>query len=212
MKAKVIEFEGTDGAGKTTALKYFIGQMRAIGMRVLDTREVGNPHIPVCVQMRETVLSTESGLNGAQMEIVFAAMRVLNQAFYRKVQWDYDFIVSDRGLLSHLAYTDHNVNDEFTDKLYLDLMHDITTTPDAVIYFDVNTETALLRRQARGSGMDAIEIKGVGFQEKVRESFLEHIGDLQRNSPETEVFKVDANQSIVDVQKRMDKILAALLV
>lgn len=210
-KAKVIEFEGTDGAGKTTALKYFIAQLRAAGKTVLETREVGNPNVPVCVTLREVVLSPDSGLSGAGMEVVFCAMRMLNQVFYRRVQADYDYIVSDRGWLSHLAYTDHNVNQEFTDKLYLNVIKDITNMPDAVVYFNVDTETALKRRQTRGSGMDVIEMKGVEYQEKVRGSFMEHLDNLAVQNPETEIYTVDANEDIAGVQKQIDGVIESLL-
>ena len=201
-RAKKIEVEGTDGAGKTTALKYMIDQLRARGSQVLETREVGNPHIPACVQMREFVLSPESDIDGASMEVVFASMRVMNQAFEKKVAKDYDYIVSDRGWFSHLAYTDHNVSKEFTEKLYLDIMAKITTLPDVVIYFSVNTETALKRRIRRGGTMDVIEAKGVGYQELVRESFEEYLGNTT-----TRVFRVDANQSIEEVRGQIDSIV-----
>lgn len=209
--AKVIEFEGTDGAGKTTALKYFIDQLRAQGKRVLETREVGNPNVPVCIAMRETVLSPDSGLSGAGMEIVFSAMRVLNQAFYKKIQNEYDYIVSDRGWLSHLAYTDHNVNEEFTDKLYMGIIKEITSMPDVVVYFSVNTDTALKRRVKRGGAMDVIEMKGIEYQDKVRDSFMEHMDNLAVQNPETEIFTVDANQSLTDVQKQIDGVIDSLV-
>lgn len=210
-KAKVVTLEGCDGSGKTTMLKYLIDQLRPLGYKVLETREVGNPHIKVCVKLRELVLNPESDLDGAEMEMIFSAMRLRNERFYRSVEREYDFIVSDRGWLSHLAYTDHNVNEEFTNMLYMNLMAELTTMPDAVLYFDVNTETALKRRVKRSEGMDVIEMKGVEFQEKVRESFLEHIANLKNQSPNTEVFMVDANKSILEVQKRVDKIVSALI-
>ena len=44
MRAKIIDFCGTDGTGKTTAYDYFCDQLEARGKRVLRTREVGSPH------------------------------------------------------------------------------------------------------------------------------------------------------------------------
>jgi dTMP kinase len=199
--AYVIEVEGTDGAGKTTGLKYLVEQLRSKGYKVLETREVGSPLIPVCIQMRETVLSPDSGLNGSQMEVVFAAMRVLNQAYYRKISSEYDFIISDRGWFSHLAYTDHNVDVEFTNKLYMDIMQNITFLPDAVLYFDVNTETALQRRVKRGGAMDVIEMKGVEYQDKVRDSFKKYLNLAPKNMI---CNIVDANQSIEGVREQLD--------
>ncbi len=207
-----IEFEGTDGAGKTTGLKYFIEKAQKLGLSVVETREVGNPHIASCVKLREFVLDPESKLSGEAMELIFSAMRVENDNWLsdlRNNEKRPDFVVSDRGWFSHLAYTDHNVSPEFTDLLYNGVMLPTTELPDVVIYFEVNTETALSRRQKRGTGMDVIEMKGVKFQEKVRASFEKYITQyFGENGPI--VFTVDANMDIQGVQQRLDEILVSL--
>src|SRR5665213_831549 len=93
-----IEFEGTDGAGKTTGLKYFIEEAKKRGLTVVETREVGNPNVPVCVKMRELVLSPDSGLCGEAMELVFSAMRYENDRWLKTLENSSnspDFVVSD---------------------------------------------------------------------------------------------------------------------
>lgn len=203
-----IEVEGTDGAGKTTALKYMIEQLQKRGTKVLETREVGNPHIPVCVKLRQTVLDPESNLSGEAMELVFSAMRFENDKFFRNVAKDYDVVVSDRGWFSHLSYTDHNVTPEFTENLYINFMQKYTLLPDVVIYFAVDTQTALQRRVKRGEGMaDAIEMKGVGYQEQVRSSFEKYLGQ----SSGVKIYRVDANDTIEGVRAQMDKIVDSIL-
>jgi len=212
MKAKVIEVEGTDGAGKTTALKYLIAQLRAAGKTVLETREVGNPNLPICVKLREIVLDPASNLSGEAMEFIFAAMRIENQKFYKEVGDQYDFIVSDRGWLSHLAYTDHNVSPEFTDAFYGGVVSEITSPPDVVAYLSVNTETALKRRVKRETGMDVIEMKGVEFQEKVRKSFDVHLAMLDNEMQgDVMIFDIDANQTVEGVQTQVDEMIKGLL-
>lgn len=207
-KGLKVEIEGTDGAGKTTALKYLIQQLRERGLEVLETREVGNPNIPVCGGLRELVLSPESDLSGAAMELIFSAMRIENERFYKSVGDRYDFIVSDRGWFSHLAYTDHNVSKSFTRDLYLNFMDKYTSMPDVVVYFSVNTETALKRRVKRGETMDVIEMKGVEYQELVRESF-----DKYLNKYENDVFiyVVDANASIEGVGVQINTLISLLV-
>lgn len=207
-KGLKVEIEGTDGAGKTTALKYLIQQLRERGLEVLETREVGNPNIPVCGGLRELVLSPESDLSGAAMELIFSAMRIENERFYKSVGDRYDFIVSDRGWFSHLAYTDHNVSKSFTRDLYLNFMDKYTSMPDVVVYFSVNTETALKRRVKRGETMDVIEMKGVEYQELVRESF-----DKYLNKYENDVFiyVVDANASIEGVRVQINTLISLLV-
>lgn len=200
-----IEFEGTDGAGKTTGLKYFIEQAKKQGLTVTETREVGNPHIPACVKMRELVLDPKSNLRGESMELIFSAMRYENEKWLNDIETD--LVVSDRGWFSHLAYTDHNVDEAFTNDLYLELVAFDTSLPDVVIYFNVNTETALSRRNNRGTS-DVIEMKGVPFQEKVRSSFEKY---LEKNVRNVQIFTVNANGTIEEVRRELDVILGQIM-
>lgn len=199
MSAKVIEFEGIDGSGKTTAYTYFIEHLRGKGYKVLDTREVGSPHIPVCVALRKLILDPAAKMDGKSMEFCFAAMRVENQKFYESVKDNFDFIVSDRGWFSHLAYTDNNVSPEFTEELYVGVLSKYTKLPDAVIFLNLAPLTALERRSKRNGFVDAIEMKGPGFQEKVYQSFMKYI---ERSKP-INVELIDAEESVEGVQTQL---------
>lgn len=209
-KTLKIEFEGVDGSGKTTALKYFIQKANDMGLSVKETREVGNPNVPICVKLREIVLDPNSKLSGKAMEFIFSAMRYENDKWFKELVSSKDspaFVVSDRGYLSHLAYTDHNVSEEFAQKLYGQVVGPDTMLPDVVFYFSVNTETALKRRIRRGEDMDVIEMKGVKFQEKVRHSFDKY---LSAYSDRIKVVEIDANQDIESVHSQIDGALATL--
>jgi dTMP kinase len=214
MKLTKIEFEGTDGAGKTTGLKYFIEKAKELGLRVVETREVGNPHVPSCVKMREFVLDPKSNLSGEAMELIFSAMRVESDIWLKKLSESSDapnLVVSDRGFFSHLAYGLHNTSEAFVTGLFENLMAHQTLLPDAVIYFSVNTETALKRRVKRGETMDVIEMKGVPYQDKVRDSFGDYIEKYLSNGSVKNVYLVDANQDIDGVRRQLDVILNSLL-
>lgn len=200
-----IEFEGTDGAGKTTALKYFVDIARERGFSVLETREVGSPLIPINIKLRELVLSSDSNLCGEAMELIFAAMRFENDRYYAKVKDDYDFIVSDRGWFSHISYTDHNVNEKFTEDFYLNFLGKVTKKPDVVLFFNVDSAVALQRRESRGGVVDVIEAKGMEYQDKVKQSFFKYF--LQGEDDNMIVNIIDANKNIKEVQARMDRAL-----
>jgi dTMP kinase len=204
-----IEFEGTDGAGKTTGLKYFISQAQKLGMKVTETREVGNPHVPSCVKMREFVLDPKSDLSGEAMELIFSAMRIESDTWLNNLKNSPnspDLVVSDRGFFSHLSYGLHNTSEAFVTGLFENLMAKQTSLPNVVIYFDVNTETALKRRVKRGEAMDVIEMKGVPYQDKVREAFGNYLEKYAKQEQIT-VYKIDANQDIKGVQDQLDMIL-----
>ena len=202
-----VEIEGTDGAGKTTGLKYLIGKLEEANQKVLETREVGSPLIPVNVELRKLILDPNSNMSGKAMELVFAAMRLENDRHYKAVGKDYNFIVSDRGWFSHLAYTDHNESPEFTQKLYMDFLQDMTDLPDVVIYFAVDGETALARRIRRGEEADVIELKGPEFQEKVRSSFEKYMSQNEK----VQYIRIDATQSLENVKKQIDSAVDSLL-
>ncbi len=216
-----IEFEGTDGAGKTTGMEYFVEKLRKAGLSVVATREVGNPHIEVCERLRKIVLDPTSKLSGESMELIFSAMRFENQVWFNKLQ-GVDIVVSDRGWLSHLAYTDNNVSKQFTTDFYENFMQNYTQTPDIVIYFKVSTDVALQRRVKRGLEIDSIEIKGTKFQEKVRQSFEHYIdkydvysnpsGKITSDLNSTFlVYNVDANKDLDNVKKQLNDILLHIL-
>lgn len=203
-----VEIEGTDGAGKTTGLKYFIEQAQKRGITIMETREVGNPHIQSCVKMREFVLDPANKLSGEAMELLFCAMRFENQKWMDSLKskgQTPNILISDRGWFSHLAYTDHNVSAKFTEDVYLKFMQQETTKPDIVIYFSVNTDTALARRVKRGGDMDAIELKGVEYQEQVRGSFVKYLNE--HTAKGGAVFTIDANDTIEGVRAQLDSIL-----
>jgi dTMP kinase len=214
MKTLKVEFEGVDGCGKTTSLRYFIDQANKKGLTVVETREVGNPNVPICVKLRELVLNPDSNLSGQAMELIFSAMRFENDLWLKNLKESDnspDLVISDRGFLSHTAYTEHNVSVDFSDKLYNKFLFNLTAYPDVVIYLSIDTNTALQRRQKRGSGMDVIEMKGVGFQEKVRNSFENHLYQTSMNENVKHIFHVDANQDISGVQVQLDVILEKLI-
>lgn len=207
-----IEFEGVDGSGKTTGLKFFAEKATAMGLDIVETREVGNPHIPACVKLREFVLDPESNLGGSSMEFIFSAMRMENQRWLNKIQEEnpkLNFVVSDRGWFSHLAYTDHNISEQFTEDLYGSVLSKHTTLPDVVIYFAINTETALHRRNLRNGKVDVIEAKGVEFQEKVRQSFVKHM-TLAQEKNLCKFYVVDANRDLDDVKRQLEVILVKI--
>ncbi|HEY8366448.1 MAG TPA: dTMP kinase, partial [Bacteroidia bacterium] len=200
MQVKTIEIEGLDGSGKTTSSTYVKDKLEQYGYKVLLTREVGSDHIPVCLQLRELVLNPNITMDGKAMEFIFAAMRIENQRFYESVKDQYDFVLSDRGWLSHLAYTDHNVSKEFTKEFYKNVVAKYTKAPDFVIYLEIDPMVAAKRRNVRGEVEDAIENKGVQFQEKVGDSFRTYLIEGSAKD-EFDFYKIDAEKDVPGVRE-----------
>lgn len=207
-KTQLIEFEGIDGSGKTTALKFLANKLREAGFSVLETREVGNPHLPGAVELRKIVLSPESGLDGKEMELVFGAMRLMNQRWYQKVatSGEYDFILCDRGILSHVAYTDHNVDREFNRSFYENFLFRMTKKPDLVVFLKIDPSVASQRRAARAGVVDVIEAKGDSFQARVADSFNKWSQYLQPLA----IARLDAEESLEGVETQLYELAAVL--
>lgn len=207
-KMITVEFSGVDGSGKTTAVEYLAEYLRSKGLRVAVTREVGSPHIPTAVKLREIVLGLDSDMTGAEMELVFAAMRLMNARLVKR--WadsgEYDVVLSDRGWADHIVYTCQNVDAEFAERLYnhVPTLRDYRT--DLEVYLQVSAETAAQRRVSRGRAKDAIEAKGDEFLNRVIDGFDGYFADESPNQ-----FVVDANTSLEAVQTQL-RILADRLV
>lgn len=200
-----IDFEGCDGSGKTTMMAFFVSALRERGYRVLETREVGAPHIPLCVALRGVILDPEfKNLDGKTMELVFSAMRNENEEYYASVADEYDYIVSDRGWLSHLAYSDMNCSEQFTEELYGGVMAKYTPKPDIVIMLEIDQGIARARREARGGVLDNIELKGVLFQMGVGLRFEHH---CKSDANAGKVHYVNASGNIPATQHQVLEIL-----
>lgn len=211
--AKLIEVSGIDGSGKTTAVNTIVEGLQKLGFRVLKNREVGSYHNPTALKLREVVLSNESDISGTEMEFVFAAMRLMNQRLYEKVDKEYDFIVNDRGWLCHLGYTRANVNTRFTDLFYkeaLDKSLGLMRMPDAAIFMNVSPKVASDRRDARGEDKDRIESQGNSYQEKVYEYMHEEFADMVTDQRISHIFTVNADKSLPEVNESLDQIIKFL--
>ena len=187
-----IDFSGCDGCGKTTALLNIAEKLKAKGVKVLITREVGNPHIPICTKLRELAIDPNAKLSGMAMELIFSAMRIENEKFINEVSGQYDILLNDRGYLDHLAYGDVNCNPDFTNRLFENCVSKYTSLPDLIIYFDIKPQEASRRRTTRNAALDAIEAKGDEFQRQVAARFKYHINNTDLNNI---VRVIDANQS-----------------
>jgi len=212
----VIEVEGVDGVGKTTAFKY-IKEKLAEKFLLTTFRENGNELVPECLKLRQIVLDPESNLSNTAMEMLFSAMRVENKAYLKGYAERCEQLRSDkqasalvdRGWLSHLAYTDHNVSKEFSEQFYGFYIKSLTYVPNYVIYLEAPREVTLARRADRGLPADKIEAKGDEFQGRVKSSFEQYIEDPTNYA--NLLFRVDASGTKESVAHQLDQAVDAIL-
>lgn len=172
MRGKFITFEGGEGAGKSTQVKKLCAFLRARGLDVVQTREVGGS--PSAEAIRDLWLSPKEGYWDPQTELllIMAArrehvVRTILPALERGA-----WVVSDRFADSTRAYQGIGLG------LGLDMVDEILARvapdcePDLTLLLDLPVDSGLARVGKRGGQDDRYQQKNVAFHKTLREAFL----------------------------------------
>lgn len=164
--SKYIALEGGDGSGKSTVADALAAHLEAGGAEVMVVREPGGT--PLGEVVRGLLLDSDSLDDWAEV-FLFAAQRAeLAREVIAPALASGKWVVSDRTYYSSIAYQGRGrglgenevreINEKGLDGV----------VPDHVFVLDVDPETALGRQHRP----DRIGNQGIGFQEKVRASYL----------------------------------------
>ncbi len=185
-----IVLEGLDGSGTSTQLK-IIGDW----LGCYTTSEPSNSSVGKFI--RETLKTGE--LSPTTMALLFAADRKehLEKEIEPRLARG-EVVLCDRYVMSSLAYqTADGVDPEYVEFINKDFRK-----PDITIYFDIDVETASIRRKERGVE-DCYE--NTLFQSKVRKEY-HHL--LQ--NPYLYTCMIYADRSVEEVTKQLKKELGRL--
>lgn len=201
-KGKFITLEGIDGAGKTTHLGWLESALRDRGHTVTVTREPGGT--PLSEKLRELLLDSGRAMHAeTEALLMFAARRehldkVILPALARG-----DWVISDRFTDASFAYqgggrglATHKLDD-------LERWVQGNFQPDLTLYFDVAVKLGRQRINAIKSA-DRFEKEQDAFFERVRNAYLERAHKFP-----SRIRVIDANQSLEEVKKSLDKTLAS---
>lgn len=194
-----ITLEGIDGCGKSTQARmladYFEDHQRQVSL----TREPGGT--PLAEEIRRVILTpSEEELDPTAEIFLYSAARAQHvQTFVKPALKQGNIVVCERFVDSSLAYQGYGLG---RDK---DLIREISRlavgdlTPDLTILLDLPTDLAYRRVNGRSVHRgDRIEQRGLRFQEKVRQGFL----DLARR--ESRIVMIDtADKTIADVHREV---------
>ena len=204
-RGRFITFEGIDGAGKTTHLAWFRQRLEAkiaaSGHAVVVTREPGGTALGE--SLRELLLNHPMDLETEAL-LMFAARRehlaqVIEPALARG-----DWVLSDRFSDATFAYQGGGRGLP-RDKLEaLERWVQGGFQPDLTVLFDIPTNIASDRRGAVRSP-DKFESESDAFFNRTRAEYLRRAEE----SPERFAI-IDATQSIVDIQKQLEKIVISI--
>lgn len=166
MKGKLIVFEGTDGAGKTTQTRLMAQRLTREGaaFRVIDFPRYGNPFAePAKLYLNGALGSRPGDVSACGASVLFAVDRY---ASYRE-EWGVDYeagklILANRYTTSNAVHQASKLP-EGERRPFLDWLFDLEYNrlglprPDLVLYLDMPVEVSeqMLRRRENATGTSA---------------------------------------------------------
>ena len=184
---RFFSLEGIDGSGKTTQIEMLSSDLQKEGIPFVLIREPGGTSIGEKIR---TILldKANSGMDERTELLLYEAARA--QIVKEKIIPELEsgkVVICDRFYDSTIAYQGYARGLDLQEIDFLNNWSAAGIKPDITFLLDIDPEEALKRRGIRGDGDDRMEALGTGFQQKVRQGYLELAGSFDR------VFKVDAS-------------------
>jgi dTMP kinase len=171
-----ITFEGLDGSGKSTQVRYLYEELKKRKIRVLLTREPGGTRIGE--QIRDTLHSTANVEMLPTTEILlYSASRAQLVGEYILPRLDEGFIVlCDRFVDSTFAYQGYGHGLDLTVLRQVSQFATTALRPDLTIYLDLEVTVGLSRRrnahQSESGELNRMDQQTVDFYRRVRQGYL----------------------------------------
>lgn len=201
-----ITFEGIEGVGKTTHLKWMAEQLSHAGIAVLTTREPGGT--PMGEEIRDILLAHrhERVAPLTELLLMFAARAQHVDTVIRPALERGSWVLCDRFVDATYAYQGggRGVEIVLIEKLEKLVLGDFK--PDLTLLFDVPIELGLNRVRGRGGIPDRIEQEKRDFFERVR---LAYIARANLDSKRHKI--IDTSKTLADVQKMLLEITKNLI-
>jgi dTMP kinase len=208
LSGKFITFEGIDGSGKSTQLRYLASDLRTRGIDVITTQEPGGT--PLGRRLREAFLETEETVAPMAELLAFAADRAQHVEFLIKPAIaEGRFVISDRYADATFAY--QGAGRGFAEKKVNQVI-DLATgglKPHLTLFFDITVEEAVRRMSSRDENhtkKNRMDEETFEFYERVRNAYL---GIAKREPRRFRV--IDAVRSIEEIHAEVNKIVTKLI-
>ena len=167
-KAKLITFEGVDGAGKSTHLAWFADTLRQRGLEVLVTREPGGT--PLGERLREILLNQPMHAETEALLMFAARLEHIEQVIkpaLKRGTW----VVSDRFSDASFAYQGGGRGVALTKLEQLERWVQEDLQPDLTLLFDIPVDVAR-QRLDNNVTLDRFEQEKDDFFDRVRQAYL----------------------------------------
>jgi dTMP kinase len=196
VRGRFITFEGIDGAGKSSHIGWYVGQLRERGVEVVQTREPGGT--PLAERLRGVLLSDPMPMQ-AELMLVFAARIDHLEKVIRPALNDGCWVVCDRFTDSTWAYQGSGRGADPERIAWFEQWVHGDLQPDRTYLFDLPADLAASRRTAVRAA-DRFEREDVDFFERVRSGYRQRMA-----SDPGRFLEIDSRQSIEVIQKILSK-------
>ncbi len=194
-KARFITLEGSEGAGKTTALDTIKSQLEQWQVPFIVTREPGGEQ--TAERIRDILLHTAHLEPMSELLLMFAARQEHVKKVIEPNLNQGNWVISDRFVDASFAYQGFGRGLDLGFIEQLEQLTVGTCQPDLTLWLDVKPEIGLQRASMR-SEKDRIEQENQDFFKRIRAGYLQR----QKQYPER-IKTIDANQSAAAVQEQL---------
>jgi dTMP kinase len=200
VRGKFITFEGIDGAGKSTHLRWLARWLRRRGVPVKTTREPGGT--AAGEKLRRLVLESRRGLHPeTETLLMFAARREhLDKVVIPSLKRGY-WVLCDRFTDATYAYQSAGSGVAWEKVAMLERWVHRRLQPDLTLLFDVSLAVGR-KRAGRRHRQDRFEREKEAYYRRVRSAYLRRA----RLHP-GRVHVVDANAGLLEVHETLEKMM-----
>jgi dTMP kinase len=202
-RGKLVVFEGSEGAGKSTQLRMLASRMSAAGIPVVPLREPGGT--VVGDKIRDILLDPDSELSPSTEALLFMSSRAeLVQREIEPALKRGDIVLMDRFFLSTYAYQIAGRGLSENDVRAANCLATGGLVPDLTLILEFPVADGIERVSQRGAH-DRIEQSSIDFHQRVEQAFVEAATpEWQRMHPECgPISLVDARGTRDDVSTRV---------
>jgi len=202
-RGKFISIEGTEGAGKSTALQFIKNYLTEQQIDVVLTREPGGTEL--AEQIRNILLhplSFEEMTSETELLLMFAARAQHMQKNILPALKADKWVVTDRFIDASYAYQGggRQLADEKIKILDDWIVGDVY--PDLTLLLDITPEIGFARAEKRGTAKDRIEEEKIEFFTVVRNKYLE-----RAEKDPNRIKIIHAGESLFAVEKQIRDVL-----
>ena len=205
MQGKFITLEGTEGAGKSTALSFVEEKIRAAGIDLVVTREPGGTELGEKIRALLLDKNHSSMCDDTELLLMFAARAQHLDELIKPALANGQWVLCDRFTDATYAYQGGGRGLNLDHIATLETLVQGSLRPDITLLLDIPVDQGLARAGERGE-LDRFEQEKVEFFERVRRTYLDRASQYPN-----QYHVIDASKTIPEVQRQLAHVLDPIL-